>query len=66
MKAPIWPTTFLVHKGFRGTIEWSENDKCYHGRVLSVKDIVSYEGADEDELVVDFKNAVDSYLSSIN
>lgn len=34
------------------------------GRILGIHDIVSFEGESVDELRVDFRNAVDSYLAT--
>lgn len=54
----------FIYRGVRGSIEWSEYDQCYYGQILSVKDIIFYEGANEDALTANFKKAVDSYLGS--
>ncbi len=54
---------FLDYKGFKGTIEWSDEDNCFFGRVLNVKGSVSYEGSTLEELEKDFHEAVDDYIS---
>ncbi len=54
----------LKYKDFEGTIEYSENDKCYFGKVLNIDGLVSYEGIDIVELETDFKNAIDFYLKT--
>ncbi|HEO64856.1 MAG TPA: hypothetical protein ENI73_03200 [Spirochaetes bacterium] len=53
----------LEYKGFKGTIEWSDEDHCFFGRVLNVKGSVSCEGSTLEELEKDFREAVDDYIS---
>lgn len=47
---------------FRGTIEYSEEDGCYHGRVLDTKDLITYEGANLAILVDSFTVAAEEYV----
>lgn len=54
---------YLTYKGFRGTIEVSENDNCLYGKVQGLsKMLLSYEGNTLDELEAGFKDAVDEYI----
>ncbi len=50
------------YKGFKGSIEFNENDALFHGKIMDIDDLVSYEGKDEKELEEDFQGAVDDYL----
>ncbi len=52
----------LEYKGYVGSIEFSEEDRIFFGKVLGIKALVSYEGKTAQELVGDFHNAVDDYL----
>ncbi len=52
----------MIYKGYEGDIKYDKLEKFYHGRVLNIDDILSYEGETEDECIRDFKRAVDFYL----
>lgn len=52
----------LFHKNYRGTIEYSEEDKCFFGKVLGIRSLILYEGDTVEELEKDFKESVDAYL----
>ena len=53
----------LEYKGYFGTIEYSETDKCFYGKVLGMnKSCITYEGESASELIEDFKGAIDMYL----
>lgn len=34
----------LVYKGYNGTIEYSEESKCFYGKVIGIRSLISYEG----------------------
>ena len=53
----------LEHKGYTGSIEYSQEDDLLYGKVLGVRGLISYEGQTGKNLEVDFKEAVDTYLS---
>ncbi|MCD8286996.1 MAG: type II toxin-antitoxin system HicB family antitoxin [Clostridia bacterium] len=53
----------MNYKDYTGSIEFSEQDRLFYGKVLGVQALISYEGHTGDELVKDFHDAVDSYLS---
>jgi predicted HicB family RNase H-like nuclease len=52
----------LRHKGFLGSIYFSPDDDCFHGRIEGIDDLVSFEGRSVDELKTSFKEAVEDYL----
>ena len=53
---------FLEHKGYTGSIEYSEEDALLYGKVLGIKSLISYEGLTGKDLEKDFKEAIDQYL----
>lgn len=54
---------YLKYKGYMGSVEYSEKDKCLFGKVQGMfKDCITYEGDTVDELTADFQVAVDDYL----
>ena len=52
----------LHYKGYIGSIEFSEEDEIFYGKVLGIRSLISYEGKDASELISDFHGAVDDYL----
>ena len=51
------------YQGYIGSIEFSEEDKVFFGKVQGIRSLISYEGKTPDELIDDFHNAVDDYLA---
>jgi len=55
----------LKHKGYSGTVEYSEEDKCLFGKVIGMsKNNITYEGKTVEELEADFQSGIDLYLES--
>ncbi len=54
--------TTIEYKGYCGSIEFSEEDGVFYGKVLGVRALISYEGESATELIEDFHGAVDDYL----
>ena len=54
----------LEYKEYYGSIEYSKEDKCFHGKVIGMdkKTLITYEGNSESELYEDFRGAIDDYL----
>lgn len=52
----------MEYKGYVGSIEFSEKNEVFYGKVMGVHALISYEGATARELIADFHNAVDAYL----
>ncbi len=52
----------LTYKGYTGSVLYSMEDGVFHGKVLGVHALISYEGDTEAALVEDFHEAVDDYL----
>lgn len=52
----------LEYKNYRGSIEYSEEDKCLFGQVQGIRSLILYEGQTLEELEADFRDAIDDYL----
>ena len=52
----------MEYKGYVGSVEFSEQDGVFFGKVMGVRALISYEGTNASELVQDFHTAVDDYL----
>ena len=53
----------MEYKGYIGSVEFSEADAVLFGKVMGIRALISYEGTTVQELVDDFHDAVDEYLS---
>lgn len=53
----------MEYKGYVGSIEFSEADGVFFGKVLGIRSLITYEGTNANELIGDFHGAVDDYLS---
>ena len=53
----------MEYKGYVGSVEFSENDGVFFGKVQGIRSLISYEGSNASELVKDFHDAVDDYLA---
>ena len=42
----------LIRVGYNGSVEFSESDGVFYGKVQGVKSLISYEGKDAKELMV--------------
>ena len=52
----------MEYKGYLGSVEFSEEDEMFFGRVLGIRSLISYEGDNAKDLISDFHAAVDEYL----
>ena len=52
----------IEYKNYIGTIEFSEEDGVFFGKVTGIRSLISYEGTNVKELLDDFHGAVDDYL----
>ena len=53
----------LEYRGYIGSVEFSEEDSLFFGKVLGIRALISYEGENAQDLVEDFHGAVDDYLA---
>lgn len=52
----------MEYKGYIGSVEFSEEDALFYGKVMGIRALISYEGESARDLVADFHSAVDDYL----
>lgn len=56
-------SNYIHYRDYIGSIEFSEEDAVFHGKVIGIKDMISFEGDSVKNLTEDFHNAVDEYLA---
>ena len=54
----------IQYKGYIGSVEFSEEDSIFYGKVMGIRSLISYEGESARELLEDFHGDVDDYLES--
>ena len=52
----------MEYKGYVGSVEFSEEDGVFFGKVQGIRSLLSYEGTNASELVTDFHLVIDDYL----
>ena len=53
---------YLNYKNYTGSIYFSEEDAVFHGKVIGIKALISFEGDSVNTITNDFHKAVDEYL----
>jgi predicted HicB family RNase H-like nuclease len=54
----------MVYKGYYGSVEFSDDDNIFFGRLINVNDRITYEGDSVNSLRKDFEESVDEYLET--
>lgn len=54
----------MEYKGYTGSVEYSDEDGIFFGRVQFIRTSISYEGSNAEELRKDFHDGVDDYLAT--
>ncbi|NBK26355.1 MAG: type II toxin-antitoxin system HicB family antitoxin [Spirochaetia bacterium] len=52
----------IEYKGYIGSVEFSEEDGLFYGKVIGIRSLISYEGTTAKTLMKSFHEAVDDYL----
>lgn len=53
----------MKYKGYTGHVEYDDEAKIFHGEVLGIKDVVTFQGTTVDEIERAFRDSVDDYLA---
>jgi len=52
----------LRHKGYVGRVDYDPEAHLFHGEVLGLKDVITFQGTEVNELEQAFRESVDDYL----
>lgn len=52
----------LDYKGYKGRVEYDDEAGILHGEVLGLRDVVTFQGTNVEEIETAFKDSVDDYL----
>lgn len=53
---------FLKYKGFIGSVQFSAEDDVFWGKIIGIRDSVTFEGSTVTALKKNFKEAVEDYI----
>ena len=52
----------MSYKGYSGSVEFSDEDNLFFGRIIGINDHITFEGDNVESLRNDFQDAVEDYL----
>ncbi|MGM0786910.1 MAG: type II toxin-antitoxin system HicB family antitoxin [Thermodesulfobacteriota bacterium] len=52
----------IEYKGYFAEIEFDDSVDIFHGEIINMRDVVTFEGKTVDELRQAFRDSVDDYL----
>lgn len=52
----------LEYKGYHGKVEFDEDARIFHGEVMDLSDVITFQGKSVDEIELAFRESVDDYL----
>lgn len=52
----------MNYKGYHGQVTYDEDAKIFHGEVVGLRDVITFQGTSVDELEQAFKDSIDEYL----
>jgi predicted HicB family RNase H-like nuclease len=53
----------MKYKGYIGHVEYDDEAKIFHGKVVGLRDIITFQGKSVDELEQAFEDSVEDYLA---
>lgn len=52
----------MTYKGYSGTVKFDDEADIFHGEILGLKDVVTFQGVSVEELRTSFEDSVEDYL----
>ncbi len=52
----------LKYKGYKGHTEFDDEVGLFHGEVLDLRDVITFQGTSVEQLEKEFRDSVDDYL----
>lgn len=53
----------MEYKGYLGKADYDYEAKIFHGEVIGLKDVITFQGRTVDELEQAFKDSINDYLA---
>lgn len=52
----------MIYKGYIGYVTYDDEAKIFHGNIIGLKDVITFQGTNPEEIEQAFKDSVDDYL----
>lgn len=52
----------MNYKGYTGHVEYDHEAKIFHGEILDIKDVITFQGQTVNEIEEAFQDSIDGYL----
>ena len=52
----------MRYKGYIGEVNYDSESKLFHGEVIGLKDVITFQGTSVDDLEKAFRDSIDDYL----
>lgn len=52
----------MQYKGYSGKVEYDDDAEIFHGEVIGLRDVITFQGKTVDEIKLAFRESVDDYL----
>ncbi len=53
----------MEYKGYLGNVEFDDDGNIFHGEVINLRDVITFQGASVSQLRKAFQDSVDDYLA---
>ena len=53
----------MKYKEYSAVIDYDEEQRMLHGRVIGIKDVINFYGATPEALEAEFKNSINDYIA---
>jgi predicted HicB family RNase H-like nuclease len=53
----------MTYKGYEATVEYDDDSEIFHGEVINLRDVVTFQGRSVSELKKAFAGSVEDYLA---
>ena len=53
----------MAYKGYLSRVEFDDEASIFHGEVINIRDVITFQGRSVDELHQAFKDSVEDYLA---
>lgn len=55
--------TVMHHQGYEAVIEFDEDANLFHGEVMNLRDVITFQGSSADELKQAFAESIEDYIA---
>lgn len=52
----------MQYKGYSGRVEYDDDAEIFHGEVIGLRDVITFQGTTVEEIKQAFKESVDDYI----